>query len=67
MCDILKELKGIKAKPVSKSFDNFEKIPSVIYEVSKILDENNSIVISSRNRQRLFQAVQILNKKVARR
>ena len=67
MCDILRELKGIESKPVSRSFDNYEKIPGVLDEVSKILQENDNVVITPKNRQRLFHAVQQLNKKVTRR
>ena len=67
MCDILRELKGIDSRPVSSSFDNYEKIPAVLNEVSRILQENNNIVISGRNRQRIVQAIQVLNKKVVRR
>ncbi|MDQ7062041.1 MAG: hypothetical protein Q9M43_13360 [Sulfurimonas sp.] len=65
MCDILKELKGIDARPVSKSFDNYEKIPSVLNKISQILAENNNVVISANNRQRIVQTIQILNKKVS--
>jgi len=64
MCQILKKLQGVKSRPVSKSFDNFDKIPSVLDEVSKILEENNNVVITARNRQRLNEAIQVLNKKV---
>jgi hypothetical protein len=67
MCDILRELQGVKSRPVSSSFDNYEKIPSVLNEISKILQENNNMVISGYNRQRIIQSVQSLNKKVVRR
>lgn len=67
MCDILRELKGVDSRPVSSSFDNYEKIPSVLNKVSKILEENNDVVISGYNRQRLVQTVQVLNKKIKRR
>ena len=67
MCDILKELRGIKSRPVSSSFDNYEKIPDVLNKISKILQENNDVVISGYNRQRIVQTIQGLNKKVVRR
>lgn len=67
MCDILQELKGIKSKPVSSSFDNYKKIPNVLDKISKILQENNNVVISGYNRQRIIETIQVLNKKVVRR
>jgi len=67
MCDILRELKGIKSRPVSSSFDNYEKIPDVLNEISKILKENDDVVISRNNRQRIVQTIQVLNKRVVRK
>lgn len=67
MCDILRELQGVKSRPVSSSFDNYEKIPSVLNEISRILKENDNVVISGFNRQRIIQTVQSLNKKVRKR
>ncbi len=67
MCDILRELKGIKSRPVSSSFDNYEKIPNVLNEISKILKENDNVVISGHNRQRIVQTIQVLNTKRKRR
>jgi len=64
MCDILRELQDIKSRPVSSSFDNYEKIPRVLNEIGKILKENNDVVISGYNRQRIIQTIQTLNKKV---
>jgi len=63
MCDILRELKDIKSRPVSSSFDNYEKIPSVLNKISKILEENNSVVISKHNRERIIKSIQTLNQK----
>ena len=67
MCQIMQKLKGIKSRPVSSSFDNYEKIPSVLNKISKILEENNSVVISKHNRERIIKSIQILNRKKKRR
>ena len=67
MCQIMQKLKGIKSRPVSSSFDNYEKIPYVLDEISKILQENNNVVISKHNREKIIKSIQILNRKKRRR
>ena len=67
MCQIMQKLKGIKSKPVSSSFDNYEKIPGVLNEISKILQENNNVVISRYNRQRIIKSIRSLNIKRKRK
>ncbi len=67
MCQIMQKLRGIKSKPVSSSFDNYEKIPGVLNEISKILKENDNVVISGYNRQRIIQSIQSLNKRIKRK
>ena len=67
MCQIMQKLKGIKSRPVSRSFDNYEKIPDVLNEISKILHENNDVVISENNRQRIVSSIKVLNSKRKRK
>ena len=62
-----KKLRGIKSKPVSRSFENYEKIPDVLNEISRILKENNNVVISGHNRQRIIKSIQTLNSKREKR
>ena len=67
MCKIMQKLRGIKSKPVSSSFDHYEKIPDVLNEISKILQENNNVVISGHNRQRIIKSIQTLNSRRKRK
>ena len=67
MCQIMQKLRGIKSKPVSRSFENYEKIPDVLNEISRILKENNNVVISGHNRQRIIKSIQTLNSKRKKR
>ena len=67
MCQIMQKLRGIKSKPVSRSFENYEKIPDVLNEISRILKENNNVVISGHNRQRIIKSIQTLNSKKKKR
>ena len=67
MCQIMQKLKGIKSRPVSSSFDNYENIPDVLNKISEILQENNNVVISKHNRERIIKSIQILNRKKKRR
>jgi len=67
MCQIMQKLRGIKSKPVSSSFNNYEKIPDVLNEISRILKENNNVVISGHNRQRIIKSIQTLNSKREKR
>jgi hypothetical protein len=55
------KLREIDSKPVSRSFDNFDKIPIVIEDIGKILVSNNDVVITSANRQKINFNIMLVN------
>ena len=59
------KLKGINSKPVSKSFDNIDKIPMVIDNIGKILENNKGAVITPENRQKINEQIHMVYKKTA--
>ena len=63
MCQIMMKLKDIESRPVSKSFDNYDKISVAIDNIGKILLNNNSVVISPENRQKIIEAIHAVYKK----
>jgi hypothetical protein len=56
------KLREIDSKPVSRSFDNFDKIPIVIEDIGKILVSNNDVVITPANRQKIIEAIRSVYK-----
>lgn len=63
MCKIMMKLKGVKSKPVSRSFDNIDRIPIVIENIGKILENNRGVVITPENRQKINEQIHVIYKK----
>ena len=63
MCKIMMKLKDIKSKPVSRSFDNIDRIPDVIENIGRILENNKGTVITPENRQKINEQIPVIYKK----
>ena len=63
MCKIMIKLKGVKSKPVSRSFDNIDRIPIVIENIGNILENNRGVVITPENRQKVNEQILVIYKK----
>jgi len=53
MCRITRNLRKRSFKPTSNSFINIEKINNTVDNISKILEENNSNVVSKKNQRKI--------------
>ncbi len=60
MCKIMDQLRRTKSRPVSTSFNSYNQIPKVIEKVGVIMRENNDVVITPHNRQRITESIQTL-------
>lgn len=62
MCIVSKELKEMKARPVSYGFEHLDDVSKVLKFIQNILTENQTAVISSENRVKIFRAITDLSK-----
>ena len=62
MCSVTKELREMKVRPVSSSFEHLDEVTEVLSFIQDILNENDTAVISSENRVKILRAITELNK-----